>query len=193
MLLWPHYIFLRLGQDYGYTAQVPQLIPLPQASFSLSISIFSTRTFLFWFSWQDYSNLINSISSFTCPRSIGEESKTPRQSSLRILWWRVIFVDKLTTVNVQHVPGVWNSGLLPLLLLPGSFLIFRLYEHWTWNSVSVIYRVWAFLGYSLLWLQRISPPNRLNWMVRVWELALRTLTDAAQASGSSSGCLLPSL
>jgi len=46
---------LRLGQDYGYTAQVPQLIPLPQ----------------------DYSNLINSISSFTCPRSIGEESKTP--------------------------------------------------------------------------------------------------------------------
>ena len=32
---------------------------------------------------QDYSNLINSISSFTCPRSIGEESKTPRQAFLK--------------------------------------------------------------------------------------------------------------
>jgi len=52
---WMSHPDLRLGQDYGYTAQVPQLIPLPQ----------------------DYSNLINSISSFTCPRSIGEESKTP--------------------------------------------------------------------------------------------------------------------
>merc|ERR1711934_819336 len=52
---WMSHPDLRLGQDYGYTAQVPQLIPLPQ----------------------DYSELINSISSFTCPRSVGEESKIP--------------------------------------------------------------------------------------------------------------------
>jgi len=52
---WMSHPHLRLGENFSYVAAVPQLIPLPQ----------------------DYSNLINSISSFTCPRSQGEESKTP--------------------------------------------------------------------------------------------------------------------
>ena len=81
----------RLGQDYGYTAQVPQLIPLPQVVrlfviehiTSCLVHISSHHRNVHYVHYvhiclQDYSNLINSISSFTCPRSIGEESKTPR-------------------------------------------------------------------------------------------------------------------
>jgi E3 ubiquitin-protein ligase UBR2 len=52
---WMSHPAIKLGDTFSYVAAVPQLISLPQ----------------------DYSELINSISSFTCPRSVGEESKIP--------------------------------------------------------------------------------------------------------------------
>jgi len=52
---WMSHPAVKLETTFSYVATVPQLIPLPQ----------------------DYSELINSISSFTCPRSVGEESKIP--------------------------------------------------------------------------------------------------------------------
>ena len=72
----PIYIF-QVGSGLQLHCSSP---PADTSSTGIFFSFSCVKLVVIPFTWQDYSNLINSISSFTCPRSIGEESKIPRQA-----------------------------------------------------------------------------------------------------------------
>ena len=99
------------------------------------------------------------------------------------LWWffrRQVLVFKFTRMNFQHVPGLWNRGVLPLLLLSGKRFISNPFHSETLCSrANKRFSVFYYLG---LFKSSFSP-GRAGWskcwclhkscqQVRLWHRSL---------------------